>query len=833
MKTRYSTGKIMHILSLTAMMLIMACVMTGCKENEKEEPEGDPALSVSPAELQFLNVGGEQTITIASNVAWSIRDLPDWCKVSENLNTGDAVVTVTVPSYTSDQPREGNFVVRSLAGVKTVTVQQGAIPLVTTLPAVNAMESSADLNGGWIYSGAVTITEAGFYVKAANDADSLNFKVSAPSSAQNSFTVTASGLEAATSYTYRAYVKTGEGGYSFGKAERFTTLETLAEVSIEKFLNDNGVSGIANGSQKTVTMNTSISGTVMTDRAAANYEATRLVIADVSGVLILAFAGASLNTYSAGDQLTVKMYDGKLYRNSTGVLMDSVKVANISKTGAGTVVAKTIEDIDLSKYESQYVQIDNTQLLERSLNKYPKWNDGTNPAFAAEVNGNNQSYHVQVMAGASFADATPPSGSGTLKGIVTRVSATEYALLPRNTGDMSLTGTRFASEFSMKFTEATVNGMIKKDEAITSAANITLAYVNGDESTVTVTGSVSGDGAAGISVTTFTGATLDGNGALTIGLAGTPTSGGTVTFTLHISNSITAFPDVVCETEVSAAGFKVNDVNFSGALKTGVASAGQLQFGYENAGAAQTVTFSVALSGVGADGLTTPVVVTDMPVTSGNGTFTVNVTGTPTTEGEVIFTVTGLADYGLDDGTACTAIVTTPAEPVLLAEWAYGSAPASTPVDATTTHKTGGTATITVNSIGAITIAGGANPYINAKNLGTGNYFEITVPVSSLVAGDVVTVSTTLQGGTSSANDWQFQYKNASGNFIDFGNPVSVTLGTSATNPVSISLTMPFAVTDDNLVIRMTPKTAAASGAQDMSRVYIGAASPTRVILEN
>ena len=104
-----------------SMLAIMSAVLLSCAKSEINEDNGNPQdepvyeISISPTELIFDAIGGEQTVTITSSDYWGIDgdwymkplesddwwlcDRYDWFKVSETGGYKTGTITVYVPEF--------------------------------------------------------------------------------------------------------------------------------------------------------------------------------------------------------------------------------------------------------------------------------------------------------------------------------------------------------------------------------------------------------------------------------------------------------------------------------------------------------------------------------------------------------------------------------------------------------------------------------------------------------------------------------------------------------------------------------------------------------------
>jgi len=93
-----------------------------------------PALSVSPASLNFAASGEQQTFAITSNTDWTATSSDLWLTVSPSSGSNNGTVTVTVAVNTATSQRTATITV-SGTGVtaQTITITQDAAPIIPAL----------------------------------------------------------------------------------------------------------------------------------------------------------------------------------------------------------------------------------------------------------------------------------------------------------------------------------------------------------------------------------------------------------------------------------------------------------------------------------------------------------------------------------------------------------------------------------------------------------------------------------------------------------------------------------------------------------------------------
>ena len=147
-------------------------------------------------------------------------------------------------------------------------------------------------------------------------------------------------------------------------------------------------------------------------------------------------------------------------------------------------------------------------------------------------------------------------------------------------------------------------------------------------------------------ITNPTGLTISGSGTGTILVGGTPTAGGTVTFTVTPTDDLgTGAP--------TAYSFTVSPAVV---LTPSALPAGTVGTAYH-----QTITFS---GGAGAVTLVASAVVTTTGVTvTGSGTGTITISGTPSSAGTISFLVTPTDRFKTGSGTAYSVAIAAPTSP--------------------------------------------------------------------------------------------------------------------------------------------------------------------------
>jgi hypothetical protein len=111
---------------------------------QEAKPLTPVELTVTPQEVSFGADGGEQTVTVKSNVTWTLigKTNGDWYEAVRK----DNVVTVTSKANTNVSPREFTLDVKAGTKTETVTVKQSGAAIVLT-PSVRELTFGAAETG--------------------------------------------------------------------------------------------------------------------------------------------------------------------------------------------------------------------------------------------------------------------------------------------------------------------------------------------------------------------------------------------------------------------------------------------------------------------------------------------------------------------------------------------------------------------------------------------------------------------------------------------------------------------------------------------------------------
>ena len=508
---------------LTGIVGCMAvfALLTGC-DKMAGLPE-KPELEASVSELLFPISGGEQTIAFETNRDWTASVDPtsvspdvSWCTISADKGgSGKNSLTVVVEGMDGDY-REAVLILNASAAGQEIRIMQTGKPIITTDAPSEIMESTALLSMTWQYAGDIAVTEFGFSVKKSAETGFTDYPVEAEA-VPGTYTLRVSGLEASAGYTVKAYVQTTEKRYE-GAEQSFTTAAAPENVSIAAVKAGDGAEAKASAATKSVSV-----------------EETKVAIVDGTekdcGITLYLEAGT--NSYAVGDKISVRVKDAQVSHTSSGAVYLTPLTSGITLVSNDNQVAPvTINHTELADYESMYVTIENTQLLE-SFEGLETWSSAEVLTF--EVDGSDVSYNACVPAASEIASQVPVFESGSISGIVVSDDASSCLVMLDSADDVAgLNEDRFASLLTLRFLAPVFSGDLYVGEEIENAL-VRIPYENGDNSIIDgpISVTVSGDAADGIEVAALESAMIAaGSGYIDFVVSGTPTMEGEVTFTV-------------------------------------------------------------------------------------------------------------------------------------------------------------------------------------------------------------------------------------------------------------------------------------------------------------
>lgn len=150
------------LLMLTA--LGTATIATGC---DGDDPPHTPDLTIAPGEILDIPAeGGKYKITITSNEAWTISDIPQWASFDTTIGQDNLEVTLTVLPTDLTEVRRHVVKIESENVKKTLTLEQ------------SAKTDTPELQNQYRFDGVtydINIAEQQYYAKRYHpDAEGLN-----------------------------------------------------------------------------------------------------------------------------------------------------------------------------------------------------------------------------------------------------------------------------------------------------------------------------------------------------------------------------------------------------------------------------------------------------------------------------------------------------------------------------------------------------------------------------------------------------------------------------------------------------------------------------------
>lgn len=191
----------------------------------------------------------------------------------------------------------------------------------------------------------------------------------------------------------------------------------------------------------------------------------------------------------------------------------------------------------------------------------------------------------------------------------------------------------------------------------------------------------------------------------------------------------------------------------------------------------QSYSYSVAVTGTGAAGITTPAVASGS-FTAAAGNIAIPLAGTPTASGSVTFTITGT---GITTPIVLTGAVVDAASAKNMATWTFDTQPAAFPIASSTSSSDESTG-------GSLTLSGFAAPipsinytassktiYLGSWDLGKAWLFSFT-PKQAIASGKTLSFVFKGYGSSTSPKDFAVEYSKDGTTWVSMGAPIEYTL---------------------------------------------------------
>lgn len=321
----------------------------------------------------------------------------------------------------------------------------------------------------------------------------------------------------------------------------------------------------------TISENLYVKASVISNKDGGNATSLKnVVISDgIAGIAIRFTANAD---YAVGTELELSLNGAQLAKYDNGILqLNNFSNANAVATGETKVIAAkeiTAADVVSGNFESMYVSVADVEVVAADLTKkMGSAADHVNIGMEART---NQTFSMFTAKYATFKDDNVPQGSGILKGItgifVPAGGSAVYQVSPQTAGDFAgLTGPRFGGEIAFSFgTPAFTATTIKAGIAIADG-KITIPYYGAEGTeTYNITVAATGVGAVGIDAVDVSRTLTAGNGSIELPITGTPTTAGSVTFTITGIDGLTVTTATANVEAQQAAGSFVAEWNMFG-----------------------------------------------------------------------------------------------------------------------------------------------------------------------------------------------------------------------------------------------------------------------------
>ena len=303
-----------------------------------------------------------------------------------------------------------------------------------------------DISYTYTYDGESTLTESGIGYRVKDTQDEYTYVAYVATRSTESASVTLAGLEASTEYEYVCYfILEGAEDRFLSSPGYFTTADGTSEPEYTPIAD---VRALYVDGNVTISEDWTIRGTVISNLELNNGSSLKNIIIQDETAGIMVRLTSNNTDFLSGDVVEVKI-QGQTLEQYNGLLqINNLPNENVIEIAQGTLPeAKVISAAQLltGDYESQYVAVENVQVVEADLGK--TWVTG----------GNNTSITIESATGETFvvysarysdilAEATVPEGSGTLKGIAQRFNSNIQIMLASTDDYAGLTGERFGSE---------------------------------------------------------------------------------------------------------------------------------------------------------------------------------------------------------------------------------------------------------------------------------------------------------------------------------------------------------------------------------------------------
>lgn len=254
-------------------------------------------------------------------------------------------------------------------------------------------------------------------------------------------------------------------------------------------------------SGQTVTLgsNVLVKGTVVSNAELDNFTSGKTCyIQDETGGLQIFFAAN--HSFAFGDIIEVDLSGATLENFSMSAEISGLALANATKIGAETPVAKVVSMADYmaNKYEGQYVELEDiVQVSDADLSK--TWVVGSAHTSIDMEDENGNKFIVRSGKYSSYGKETVAQGSGKIKGIATIYDSDIQLVFAQTSDYAALTGARFERKVTPASAEGLVVAASEKTYLIKTAEGYEYVFVGEDAThTIKVGDNVKVDGEASV-----------------------------------------------------------------------------------------------------------------------------------------------------------------------------------------------------------------------------------------------------------------------------------------------------------------------------------------------
>ena len=132
------------------------------------------SLTLSESSLTFESEGGDRTLTLTANEAWSVTSADAWCTVSPSKGEGDASLTVHVPAFEEKTFRKTTLTFTAQELTRTVEVLQKGVDVFEIAPTeIQVGEDGGDFQISVVSTREYTVSTIPSWVRQTSASDDI------------------------------------------------------------------------------------------------------------------------------------------------------------------------------------------------------------------------------------------------------------------------------------------------------------------------------------------------------------------------------------------------------------------------------------------------------------------------------------------------------------------------------------------------------------------------------------------------------------------------------------------------------------------------------------